>query len=226
MTTPVPAFDQAGTVFALGLRLTKLDATGAPLVGTNNCYCTEALVKIELGLEYEDAKEVTQLNGQGIACVNYQAPFTLKRGTVSGFQVCQPDPVVLDFLIGGDTVLDSTGAKVIGYRAPEVGIEENPNGVSIEAWSRAVIGSAYSRDLPFLHWIIPQSYLTPSGTWALAGDAAMLPELEGWCGQDPAWGTGPLADFTDMPTDRVWQYLREATLPDLSVGYQDVVAQT
>ena len=48
-------YDGAGTLFALGLRITRLDSTGLPLVGANNCYTTDALVKIELGLEYEDA---------------------------------------------------------------------------------------------------------------------------------------------------------------------------
>jgi hypothetical protein len=219
-------YDGAGTLFALGIRVTKLDTNGAPLVGTGNCYTSDSLVKIELGLEYEDAKEVTQLNGKGVACVNYQAPYTLKRGTVSGLQICQPDPNLLQFLLGGDVITDEATPTPndIGYRAPVVGVEEQPNGISIEAWSRGIIGSAYARTLPFLHWVIPQAYLTPSGTWALAADAAMLPEFEGYSVQNPGWGTGPLNDF-DSPSDRVWQYLREAALPDLTTGLVDVVAQ-
>lgn len=219
-------YDGAGTLFALGIRLTRLDVDGAPLVGAGNAYCSNALVKIELGLEYEDAKEVTQLNGAGIACVNYQAPYTLKRGTISGLQICQPDPNLLAFMIGGDTINDTAdpNPNQIGYRAPEVGVEELPNGFSIEAWARGIIGSSYARTLPYAHWVLPQCYVIPSGTWALASDAAMLPEFDGYCVQDPAWGTGPLDDF-DFPTDRVWQYVREATIPDLSVGTLAVVAQ-
>src|SRR6202012_1903184 len=108
----------AGTLFALGIRVTKLDVDGAPMVGTGNCYTSDALVKIELGLEYEDAKEVTQLNGAGIACVNYQAPYTLKRGTISGLQVCTPDPNLLQFLLGGDVITDNPTPTPndIGYR--------------------------------------------------------------------------------------------------------------
>lgn len=220
-------YDGAGTLFALGLRITKLDANGLPIVGANNCYCSDALVKIEIGLEYEDAKEVSQLNGAGIACVNYQAPYTLKRGTISGLQVCQPDPNLLAFLLGGDTLSDTAvpTPNQIGYRAPLVGVEELPNGISIEAWSRAVIGSAYARSLPFLHWVIPQVYLTPSGTWSLAADAAMLPEMTGYSVQNPGWGSGPNNDF-EFPSDRVWQYVREATMPDLSVGLTTVITQT
>ncbi|HEY2101508.1 MAG TPA: Ig-like domain-containing protein [Pseudonocardia sp.] len=219
-------FDGSGTLFALGLRITKLDASGLPLVGANNAYCTDALVKIELGLEYEDAKEVTQLNGRGVACVNYQAPFTLKRGSIAGLQVCQPDPNLLQFLIGGDTINDTAPTpNQIGYRAPQTGVEELPNGISIEAWSRAVLGSAYARTLPYLHWVFPQCYLTPAGTWALAADAAMLPEFTGYSIQNPAWGSGPENDF-DYPSDRVWQYVRENGVPDLSVGLTSVIEQT
>jgi uncharacterized protein YjdB len=219
-------YDGAGTLFALGMRITKLDANGLPLVGAGNCYTSDALVKIEMGLEYEDAKEVTQLNGAGIACLNYQAPYTLKRGTISGLQICQPDPNLLAFLLGGDTISDTAPIpNQIGYRAPIAGVEENPNGVSIEAWSRAVIGSAYARTLPYLHWVIPQCYLTPTGTWALAGDAAMIPEMTGYSVQNPGWGSGPNNDWI-YPADRVWQYVREATLPNLSAGLVTVVAQT
>lgn len=219
-------YDGAGTLFALGLRITKLNATGLPIVGAGNAYCTDALVKLELGLEYEDAKEVVQLNGAGIVCVNYRAPYTLKSGTIAGLQICQPDPNLLAFLIGGDTINDAATPvpNQIGYRAPVVGVEELPYGISIEAWSRAVIGSAYARTLPYLHWVLGQAYLTPAGTWTLAADAAMLPEFTGYSVQNPAWGTGPLNDFL-FPSDRVWQYVREAALPNLSAGLTTVIAQ-
>jgi hypothetical protein len=220
-------YDGAGSVYALGLRLTKLDVNGAPVVGPNQCYTTQALVKMELGLEYEDAKEVTQLNGQGTVCIDFQAPYTLKRGSIAGLQLCQPDPNVIQFLLGGDIINDATvpTPNQIGYRAPLTGVEEVPNGVAIEAWSRAVIGSAWARSLPYLHWSIPQAYLTPTGNWILAADSSVLPELTGYGLQNPGFGSGPLNNIA-TPTDRVWQYIREATLPDLSQGYLTTIAQT
>jgi hypothetical protein len=220
------AYDGAGTLFALGMRVTKLDASGVPLVGAGNAYVSEALVKVDLGLEYEDAKEVVQLNGQGIACVNYQAPYTLKRGSIGALQLCQPDPNLLAFLLGGDTISDTaTPPNQIGYRAPLTGVEEVPNGISLEFWSRAIIGSAFARTLPYLHWVVPQSWLIPTGNWSLAADGAMLPEMTGYGVQNPGWGKGPMNDFTS-PSDRVWQYVREATIPDLSTGLVTTVVQT
>ncbi len=221
-----PTYDGAGSVYALGMRLTKLDQNGVPLVGAGNCYTSTALVKMELGLEYEDAKEVTQLNGSGDVCIEFQAPYTLKRGTIAGLQLCQPDPTLLQFMIGGDVIYDNAvpTPNAIGYRAPQTGVEEVPNGVAIECWSRAIIGSNWARTLPYLHWSIPQCYLQPTGTVILAADGSVLPELNGYSIQNPAFGSGPLADIT-TPTDRVWQYVREATLPDLTQGPITVVAQ-
>lgn len=220
------AYDGAGTLFALGIRATKLDADGKPTVGAANSYISDALVKVDVGLEYEDAKQVTQLNGTGVACVNYQAPYTLKRGSIAGMQICTPDPNLLQFLIGGDTISDSaTVPNQIGYRAPQTGVEETPNGVSLEFWTKAVIGSAMAGTLPFFHWVLPRCFLIPSGSWTLSGDAAMLPEFDGYSVQNPGWGTGPNADF-DYPSDRVWQYVREASTPSLDAGIVPVIAQT
>jgi hypothetical protein len=220
-------YDGAGTLFALGLRVAKLDASGLPTVGVSNAYTSDALVKLELGLEYEDAKQVTQLNGSGVACVNYQAPYTLKRGSIKGLQICTPDPNLLQFLIGGDTISDTATPTPhqIGYRAPQTGVEETPNGVSLEFWTRAVIGSALASSLPFFHWVVPRAFLIPTGSWVLDGTAAMLPEFDGYSVQNPAWGTGPNDDF-DSPSDRVWQFVREATTPNLDAGIVPVIAQS
>lgn len=97
-------WDGSGSLFALGMRLTKLDATGAPIVGTQSAYKTDALVTVGIGLEYRDGPEVEQPNGSGGICLYYAADPTLKRGTISDLQVCTPDPNVLQFTIGGDVI--------------------------------------------------------------------------------------------------------------------------
>jgi len=215
------SYDGAGSLFALGIRVTKLSAAGAPLTGATNCYVSDALVKADIGLEYEDAKQVTQLNGTGLACVNFQAPYTLKRGSISNLQICQPDPNLLAFMLGGDVITDVTvplSPKDIGYRAPQVGVEEAPNGFSIEMWTRAVIGSAYATVLPYLWWVLPRCYVIPAGNWSLAADSALLPEFSGYSIENAGWSDGPAGDWT-WPSDRVWQYSRIATLPAMDAGF-------
>lgn len=314
-------YDNAGSVYAIGTRFTRLNADGSPLVGAGNAYVSRAIVTAGIGLEYTDGEEISQPNGSGQICVSYRAPDTLLRGTISDLQFCSPDPHILQFLIGGtlieraatsevqtvtitgvptggtftlgfdgqvtgDIAFDATNTVVdaalealsnlapgdvtvtggpgpgapftvtfasslgnvpmltlvdneltggtaptvtivtgtpgsnltaIGYRAPEVGGDPLPNGVSVELWSRAVTDGAYADDLPYIHWVMARAFLRPTGELNLAGDAAMTPTFEGWTNQNANWGDGPEGDWP-YGSDRVWQYSRVPTVPDFTRG--------
>lgn len=202
------AYNGAGSLFALGIRLTKLAANGAPLVGADNAYQSDALVQMQFGLEYEEGEEIIQRNGAGRICLTYKAPDSLKRATITGLQFCTPDPMVLQFLIGGEIIEDGSGNQ-IGYRAPEVGSEPTPDGVSIELWTRAIIDGAFSG---YFRWVFPRVFLRPSGDWTASGSDPMVPEFEGFGTQNSNWGDGPTNDW-DYESDRVWQYVQTADMP-------------
>lgn len=106
-------YDGAGTLFALGLRLTKLDADGSPMTGTNTCYVTDALVQVSPGLTFTENDAITQNNGRGQPCVSYQAPDTLLNGILDPIQFCTPDPHVMEFLIGGAVILTPSEVQTI-----------------------------------------------------------------------------------------------------------------
>lgn len=316
-------YDGSGSLFAIGTRITKLSESGAPLVGANNAYVTDALVAVGLGLEYEDGEEIIQRNGAGRICLAYRAPDTLTRGLIDSFQVCSPDPNILQFLIGGniisragtaevqtvtitgtptggtftltydgqttapiafdatntavDTALEAlsnlepgdvtvtggpapgtpfvvtftvaqgdvplmtasgagltggtapavavtlttpgTNLTEIGYRAPEVGGNPVPYGVSLEFWAQAMQDGATAADLPYWHWVVPRAFVRPSENFTLSGEDPMLPTFEGYSQQNTNWGDGPEGDWP-YPSDRVWQYVREASadVPDFTRG--------
>lgn len=106
-------YDGAGTLFALGLRLTKLDSDGAPMTGTTTCYVTDALVQIAPGLTFTENDAITQNNGRGQPCVSYQAADTLLNGILDPIQFCTPDPHVMEFLIGGAVILTPSEVQTI-----------------------------------------------------------------------------------------------------------------
>jgi hypothetical protein len=111
----------------------------------------------------------------------------------------------------------------IGYRAPEVGTEAVPYGVGLEFWTAAIQDGSYAANLPYLHWVLPRAKVRPSDAWALNGENALLPGFEGWSEQNANWGSGP-ADDWPYESDRVWQFARVATIPDLSPGFVEVAA--
>ncbi len=98
------AYDGAGALFALGLRITKLDAAGAPLTGAGNCYTTESLVRIGFGQTYSEPDPVELKNGAGQTCVYYAPSAVLLGGTIEELRFCTPDPHVLEFLVGGEVI--------------------------------------------------------------------------------------------------------------------------
>lgn len=327
----MPGWDGSGSLFALGLRLTKLDTTGAPLVGTNTSYVTEALSAVGLGLTYEDGAQITQRNGSGNLCMSYKAPDTLINGVVDALTVCQPDPNILQFAIGGDTInraataevqtvtitgtptggtftltyngqttapitynavaadvqsalealsnvdpgdvtvgggpgpgtpytvtfdadlgnvtqLTASGAALtggvspavgvatttpgvselaIGYKAPELGITPNPNGIGLEFWTRNILDGASNSDLPFMHWTVPRATLRLADNFVLNAETALQPVFQGTSAQNANWGAGPEDDWPVSiagAADRVWQFVRVATMPDLTRGYVEVAA--
>jgi len=101
------AYDGAGAIFALGARLTKLDADGAPLLGANMCYTTEALISATIGNTYSEPDAIQLNNGQGQVCVSYTPTPVLLNGTLEEFKFCTPDPYVYQWIVGGDVL--STG---------------------------------------------------------------------------------------------------------------------
>lgn len=219
------AYDKAGSLFAFGLRVCKLNADGTPTVGTSTCYKSDALVKADIGLTYGDVTQITQLDGQGRQCVAYSAPSTLREGSIGGLQICYPDPNLVQFFIGGDVINDDATPtpNQIGYAAPLTGVVSNPYGVSLEFWSQAIIGNSVATDRPWVHWVLPKAFLVQSGTWSINGTAALLMEFSGRSEQNTGWGTGPADDF-DYLSSRVWQWVREDTIPDLTPGFVTVAA--
>lgn len=211
-------YNGAGSLFALGMRVTKLAANGSPLVGPKNSYTTDSLIQAKLALEYEDGDEVVQKNGAGQICLTYQAPDSLKRGTITGLQVCTPDPNILAFMIGGN-VLEKAGVDV-GYQAPEVGGNPNPNGFSLEMWTRQIIDGAVAG---YFWWVIPRASLKQDSDLTLSGTDPLIPEFAGTCTQNPNWLDGPNGDW-EFPSDRVWQYAETDTIPDLTPNFHPVVA--
>jgi hypothetical protein len=205
---------KSGSVFATGMRVTRLTSTGVPVIGADASYVTDNLVKLDYTLEYRDGTEVERLNGQGKACLYYSSPPTVKRLVIDSLELCYPDPELEEMLGGGDVLLNGDG-DAIGWAAPEVGSDPVPNGVGIELWSSAITDDGVDDELPYLWWLFPREYLKPSG--ASIGPDPMAAAFEGQGNQNANWGNGPFNDW-DWESGRVVQRVRQATMPDLSAN--------
>lgn len=275
---------KGGSVFGDALRVTRLDALGAPLAGTSNMIASPNLVKLDFGPEIQAGTDITTLNAQGVPCIVFRGRDTAKRSAVT-LDICDNDVLLKEMLIGGTiytasttrTVTDgattsaspnltsatavftsadvgaavtgtgiptsttilsvtnattavmsanatATGASlsvvitdvssVQGYQTVKVGAIGAPNGVSLEVWSKRILGNF---QVGWWHWALPRNFLAE--TTKSVNATAMAMSFTGWGNENPNWGSGPKADFP-FDTTALWQVISASALPTLADGYQ------
>jgi hypothetical protein len=204
-----------GSVHAVRMRITRLGADGAPVVGANNMYVTSALTTLGFTEQYTDDEEIELKNGAGELCVYYKAPGSLKSLEVK-LTICTMDPELAEILRGG-TVLTASSTAV-GYAAPAVGTQTQPNGISVEAWSRRIINGAMDNTRPYYHWVLPRVRFKRDEQ-TLSNEAAQ-PAFTGVAEENDGWDDGPTNDWA-FTSDRLYQYaeVAAADLPAAAQGY-------
>lgn len=243
MTTPVSTGyyqDNAASVRGTALRITRLNADGAPAVGTGcDVYLTGGFINFTFTPEYSEGDEVEIKNAAGEVCVYYKMPDTLKNMTV-GLELCDPDPVLTQLLVGGEvltaTAQDGACAPpgsspgdtlAVGYAAEKQGVEANPYGVALEVWAQAVVNGKAAPGCPYWHYLIPFAKLRLDGDRVVEnGNLATV--FTGTGGGNAAFGSGPnmaLDDVDPVPpegafdwdfpayTDRPFLYARDDLAP-------------
>lgn len=211
----------ASSIGGTALRVTRLSATGAPLVGVKNSYVqTSSFISLSFTPEYEDGDEFSQKGANGEVCTTFKMPDTLKRVNFE-LAVCDPDPEFTELLSGGALLAD--GADTVGYAAPASGVDANPNGVALEVWSNAIVGGKRDGLLPYWRWVFPYVQMRPSGDRVIANEI-LANTYEGWGVGNLAFGEGPVNDW-EFPTftDRAYAYARTDAAPS-GRGYQAVTA--
>lgn len=214
------AQDNATSVNGTHIRITRLGANGAPLVGTNNSYVTKAFVSLSLSPEFEDGDELTRKAASGEVCVSHKTADTLKRVNIS-ISLCNVDPEFTQMISGG-VLLEDGSSNSVGWLAPQIGVDALPNGVAIEVWSKATLNGKPAPVNPYYHWLVPYAVMRLSGEQVIQNDL-LETTFEGWGVGNAAFDDGPAAPLWPWQSDRAYGYTRTSTVP-AGVGYQAVVA--
>jgi len=210
--------DNAASIQGVGIRVTRLDASGNLLNNPGDSYTTAAFIQVTFTPEYEAGDEITQKAASGAVCVTYQAPDTLKRVTME-LAICEPDPELTSLISGGLLLRKNLGSvgtpnnKSIGWAAPAVGDDPSGNGVAIEAWSLAIKDGRKAATLPYFQWVFPYAKLNQSGDRVIE-NGLMATTFSGYGLGNSAFGDGP-DDRWEFPTaaERPYSYARTAWAP-------------
>lgn len=156
--------EYAASIQGVSIRVTRLDAAGNLLNGAGDSYTTSAFMRVSFTPEYEEGDEIVEKGANGVVCVSYKAPDTLKRITME-LAICEPDPELSALISGGLLLRKNVNGEVksVGWAAPGVGDDPAGNGVAIEVWSHAVKDGKRSSVLPYFHWVFPFVKMRQSG---------------------------------------------------------------
>jgi hypothetical protein len=214
--------DCAASLYAVAMRVARLDSTGATPAGATNMYVTNAMAKIDHKPVIQEGEARQTVNAQGLLCVDYQEPDQYRGWDVT-IDLCAPDPELIELLAGG-TLLTETG-NTVGWAAPALRTVPNPNGVSLEFWTRAIIGDAPAASNPYIWWAFPRLWNLKFGDEdRSAGVDPMATQITGRAIENPNWGNGPNNDWT-LASTRALQHRRTATIPTPACGYATTPAQ-
>lgn len=207
----VIAYDQARKIRGVKTRISRLDAAGVPLITAGNLIVTSGLVEVTITPEYEAGPDTVLKGADGQNCFVDKEPDLLKRVNAV-LRFCYPDPVRDAFLAGGTVVTEvATDTYTTGYEAPAVGVDPNPNGVSIEVFARAkTAGGAPATWRPYFVQRLGRGFYQ-LGAASFNNDPDS-PSYTGYSTENPSFGTGPGADWTG-PTTAATGWRRVATVP-------------
>jgi hypothetical protein len=212
--------DYAASIQGVSIRVTRLDAAGNLLNGPGDSYTTSAFMRVSFTPEYEEGEEITEKGANGVVCVSYKAPDTLKRITME-LAICEPDPELSALLSGGLLLRKTVNGQVqsVGWALPAVGDDPAGNGVAVECWSHAVKNGKRASALPYFHWIFPYAKFRQSGDRVIE-NGLLANTFEGYALGNPNFGAG-LDGRWEFPVaaERPYAYARSAYAPQGLQGF-------
>lgn len=210
--------EYAASIQGVSIRVTRLDAAGNLMGGSGNSYTTSAFMRVSFTPEYEEGDEITEKGANGVVCVTYKAPDTLKRITME-LAICEPDSELSALLSGGLLLRKNLGTagepnnKSIGWAAPGVGDDPAGNGVALEVWSHAVKNGKKADTLPYFHWIFPYAKFRQSGDRVIE-NGLMANTFEGYGLGNPNFQAGPDGRWEfPVAAERPYAYARTDWAP-------------
>ena len=224
--------DNAASVRGLVLRVTRLASDGTPRVGgADNCdaYIKSGFVNFTFTPTYNESDEISIQNAAGQLCVYYKAPDTL-QSVEFGLELCDPDPLLTEMLVGGEALLAAAAGgniDVIGYAAPKIGESADQDGVAVEVWTTAVVNGKSANTFPYWHYLFPYATFKFDGERVIEnGNLATV--FAGVGSGNSGFGAGPMLDTAGISpavtgdtfawqfptvTERPFAYARTAFAP-------------
>lgn len=208
------------------IQVARLDANGVPTPGANNLYVSDKMGTLTATPVYREGDAFESVSGCGDLIVSFKDQNRLQRITAE-LGLLVPDPQLTEMLAGGVVISNEEAPTAgAGYAAPELLVAANPNGVSVECWTKRISpDGAQDATWPWWHWVFPRLYFDLGAKNFQNG--TMDHPFTGWGIENPNWYDGPLQAWPDTDnSNRVFSYLPmpAGDFPNVECGYQNTPA--
>ena len=216
--------EYAASIQGVSIRVTRLNADGSLATGAGDSYVTSGFMRLSFTPEYEEGDEITEKNANGVVCVTYKSPDTLKRITME-LALCEPDAELTNLISGGLLLRKNLGTfatpnqKSVGWASPAVGDDPAGFGVAIECWSHAIKDGKKSSTLPYFHWVFPYAKLRQSGDRVIE-NGMLATTFEGYGLGNALFGSGIDGRWEyPVAAERPYSYARTTYAPVGLTGF-------
>lgn len=202
------------------MRVARLAADGTTPAGATNGYVTNKFMRVNFDPQYEEGETFRSRTACGELAVNARDREVLSGVNVE-LELAYPDAEMYELLTGGTLI--TTGGDSSGYAIPQLGAVANPNGISLEVWSRRrnADGSVPATG-PYYRWVLPRLYFRIGARPIQRGP--MTHAFVGYAEENPQWGSGPNNDWIPA-TLRALQWDIDSAIPANACGYWTVPVQ-
>lgn len=128
--------DEAASLQACAMRVTRLAADGSTPAGSTNLIVTGAFIKVDVKGVFEAGDDISQKNACGNIALAYKDPDHFKRFDLA-ITMTNPNPEFAEMLVNGSLITASGNS--IGLSVPAVGTAP-ALGVCLEVWTKAWLG--------------------------------------------------------------------------------------
>lgn len=184
MTTQCPKIVRAST-----MRITRLDACGAPVTGPSSVMVSTGFIQVASSPQYESSDPIRVLNANGDLCVNEPGKNNLAQ-IDNEVQFCGVSPNIFNMMTGATLVLDDTTPtpNTVGFRQ-QCGAANQK--YALELWSSISGGSCSAGAPSYWYSLFPLMTASQWGDYTFANDAVNFTITgSAFCGSP--WGVGPL----------------------------------
>lgn len=195
------------------IRLTRLDACGAPVVGACSSIVSEGFITVSYAAEVEAGDQYLQKNAWGDLCISEKDPDRTKWVNI-GLSLCEVNPDILTLVGGGTAVTD--GTDTIGA---SFGVDGALDAFALEVWTKQAGRSCAGSAPEWGYFVAP--FVTNGnldGSIDIS-NAALTVGLKGE-GQQATddWGVNPYGDnpllaVAGFPAGDFWAVVRTTVAP-------------